>query len=241
MQIYYGASEFEKALPYYLEMYQSCLKKEGAQAIGTVLAMRDLAEVYSRLKRYGEAEPLFQRALAGLEGRPKDDPIVLLTKRYLADMYTAQQKYDKAEPLLRENLHISRGKFGVSHPEVARLLARLGQNLLLRRKYAAAEPLLRECLAIRTAKLPDVWLTFHARSQLGGSLLGQEKYAEAEPMILTGYLGMEARAMSGLDKNRLIEASAQIVALYDAWGKPARAAAWRAKLHLPPAIAAPPR
>ena len=68
MQVYYGAGEFEKALPYYLEMYQSLLKKEGAQAIGTVLAMRDLAEVYSRLKRYSQAEPLFLRASRAWRG-----------------------------------------------------------------------------------------------------------------------------------------------------------------------------
>jgi tetratricopeptide (TPR) repeat protein len=234
MQVYYGASEFEKAVPYYLEIYQSSLDNEGAQAIGTVLAMRDLAEVYSRLKRYGEAEPLFLRALEGLEGRTKDDPILVLTRCYLADMYAAQQRYHEAEPLLKENLEISRRKFGKSHPEVARLLARLGQNRLMQREYAAAEPLLRECLAIRTTKLPDVWLTFHARSQLGGSLLGQEKYAEAEPLVLTGYEGMRARE-AGLDQNWLIEAGARIVALYDSWGKPRAAAAWRAKLQLPPA------
>jgi eukaryotic-like serine/threonine-protein kinase len=78
-----------------------------------------------------------------------------------------------------------------------------------------------------------VWLTFHARSQLGGSLIGQKKYAEAEPLVLTGYEGIHARE-AGLDKNWLIEASARIVALYDAWGKPGAAAAWRAKLNLPP-------
>jgi non-specific serine/threonine protein kinase/serine/threonine-protein kinase len=236
MQIYYNASEFEKALPYYLEMYQSFLNKEGAQAIGAVLAMRDLAEVYSRLKRYGEAEPLFLRALEFLEGRPKDDPIVVLTKSYLANMYAAQKRYHKAEPLLTENLEISRRKFSQSHPEVARRLAHLGQNRLMQRKYAAAEPLLRECLAIRAANLPDMWITFDARSQLGGSLLGQGKYAEAEPLVLTGYEGMQAREawIAGLDKNRLVEAGARIVALYDAWGKPGAAEAWRAKLHLPP-------
>jgi eukaryotic-like serine/threonine-protein kinase len=112
-------------------------------------------------------------------------------------------------------------------------MALLGQNRLMQQDYAAAEPLLRECLAIRAAKIPDVWLTFHAQSQLGGSLLGQRKYAEAEPLVVTGYEGMQARE-AGLDKNWLIEAGARIVALYDAWGKPCAAAAWRAKLHLPP-------
>jgi hypothetical protein len=152
-------------------------------------------------------------------------------------MYGAQKRYHKAEPLLMENLEVSRRKFGQSHPEVASRLAHLGQNRLMQRKYAAAEPLLRECLAIRAANQPDAWLTFRARSQLGGSLLGQKKYAEAEPLVLTGYEGMQAQEawIPNLNKNWLIEAGARIVALYDAWGKPRAAAAWRAKLNPPPA------
>jgi hypothetical protein len=83
--------------------------------------MRDLAEVYSRLARYGEAELLFLKALEGLQGRPKDDPIVVLTKSYLANMYAAQQRYDKAEPLRAESLDPGRRRFGQGHPEKDRL------------------------------------------------------------------------------------------------------------------------
>ena len=166
--------------------------------------MRDLAEVYSRLKRYSQAEPLFLRA-RGPGGRPKDDPIVV--RQVLPGGYVfCAEEIPQSRSAAQENLDITRRKFGHSHPEVARLLARLGQNRLMQGEYAAAEPLLRECLAIRAAKLPDVWLTFHARSQLGGSLIGQKKYAEAEPLVLTGYEGMQARE-AGLDKNWLIEAS----------------------------------
>jgi serine/threonine protein kinase len=237
MQNYYRSGDFERALPYYRKIYQSTLSRDGAQHIRTFLAMRDLAEVYSRLSRYSEAEPLFMKALEGLESRPKDDPIVVLTKSYLANMYAAQQRYDEAEPLLRENLDLVRRRFGQGHPEVAGLLAQLGGNLLMQRKYAAAEPLLRECLAIRAADLPDGWLTFRTRSQLGGSLLGQKKYAEAEPLLLQGYEGMKARetAMPAWVKLELTKAAKRIVVLYDAWSKPGAAALWRARLGLPPA------
>jgi tetratricopeptide (TPR) repeat protein len=237
MQNYYRSGDFERALPYYRRIYQSTLSRDGAQHIRTFLAMRDLAEVYSRLSRYSEAESLFMKALEGLQSRPKDDPIVVLTKSYVANMYAAQQRYDEAEPLLRENLDLVRRRFGQGHPEVAGLLAQLGGNLLMQRKYAAAEPLLRECLAIRAAKLPEVWLTFRTRSQLGSSLLGQMKYAEAEPLLLQGYEGLKARE-AGIPvwaKFEVTEAAQRIVVLYDAWGRPGEAAAWQARLHLPPA------
>ena len=184
MQAYYKAGDFERALPYYREIYQSSLNKVGAQHTGTLLAMRDLAEVYSQLARYGEAEPLFLKASEGLRGRPKDDPIVVLTKSYLANMYAAQQRYDKAEPLLTENLDLGRRKFGQGHPEVAGLLAQLGGNLLMQRKYAAAEPLFRRTLEIQEKKLggedPQVAGTL---ANLGRCLLCQGRHAEAEPLL----------------------------------------------------------
>jgi hypothetical protein len=110
----------------------------------------------------------------------------------------------------------------------------LGLALLKQSKWSEAEPMLRECLAIREAKTPDVWVTFNTRSMLGGSLLGQKKYAEAEPLILSGYQGMKARqaTIPPPAKARLAEARDRVVGLYEAWGKPGEAAAWKAKLGL---------
>jgi hypothetical protein len=93
---------------------------------------------------------------------------------------------------------------------------------------------LREGLAIREAKTPEVWATFNTRSMLGGSLLGQKRYAEAEPLVVSGYEGMKAREATILPgaKARLAEARDRGVGLYEAWGKPGEAAAWKAKLGL---------
>ena len=76
---------------------------------------------------------------------------------------------------------------------------------------------------------------------LGGSLLGQAKYAEAEPLLLAGYEGMRAReAKTPRVKEDLPgTAGERIVRLYEAWGKPEEAKAWRAKLIPPPTQAKP--
>ena len=100
------------------------------------------------------------------------------------------------------------------------------------RKWAEAESLLREGLAIRDRKRPDDWSRFETRSLLGVSLMGRKNYAEAEPLILSGYEGMKAREsrIPAPSKIRLTEAGRRVVRLYEAWGKPDRAAAWRARV-----------
>jgi hypothetical protein len=77
------------------------------------------------------------------------------------------------------------------------------------------------------------------RSLLGGSLLGQEKYAEAEPLIVSGYEGLKAREdrIPPPGMPRLTEASERVLKLYEAWGKPDKAAEWRARLAKPSAAA----
>jgi hypothetical protein len=121
--------------------------------------------------------------------------------------------------------------------EIAAALASLGKNLLFQGKPADAEPFLRECLAIREKKLADEWLRFNAMSLLGGSLSGQKKYAEAEPLLIQGYEGMKARE-SKIPRQAKINipgAAERIVSLYEAWGKPEKAAEWREKLKPAPA------
>ena len=98
---YYETGLFERALPLYLHEYQSALGEHGPRHISTLLAIRDLGEIYAQLRRYDQAEPLFLEALAGLEDRPGNDPIVVLTKRYLANMYAAQGRVTQVQQASR--------------------------------------------------------------------------------------------------------------------------------------------
>ena len=64
---------------------------------------------------------------------------------------------------------------------------------------------------------------------MGASLAGQKKYAEAEPLLLEGYQSMAARKnrMGVPDLYYLDLAREWLVQLYEAWGKPEKAAEWR--------------
>jgi hypothetical protein len=120
-----------------------------------------------------------------------------------------------------------------------------GRNLLKQAKWSEAEPVLRESLAIRSKTAPDDSSRFHAMSLLGGVLLGKGNHAEAEPLVVQGYEGMKAREakIRVQDKSRLAEAAERVVRLYEAWGKPEEADAWKARLglaDLPPDVFARP-
>ena len=240
MQRDHALGEFETVLPYYLDEYRSRLSEHGREHIETLLAMRDLAEVYAQLKRYDDAEPLFREALDGLRNRPRNDPIVTLTETYLATMYTAHGKHQKAEPLLSRGVDVAREQFGPADSRTAGSMAQLGLCLLEQQKWSAAEAILRECLAIREKVQPDHWVTFNARSMLGASLAGQGRYVEAEPLVVSGFQEMKAReARCPTPRPRLAAAAGRVITLYESWGKNEQAALWRSTLGLSQLAAAP--
>jgi hypothetical protein len=78
---------------------------------------------------------------------------------------------------------------------------------------------------------PDGWQRFRAESLLGASLAGEKKYAEAESLQIEGYQGMRARQdhMAVGDRYHLELARRWLVQLYQAWGKPDKAAEWSGK------------
>ena len=107
-------------------------------------------------------------------------------------------------------------------------------------KFAESEALAREALEFDRKKQPDDWQRFRAESLLGASLAGQKKYPEAEPLLLEGYQGMVARKdrIGVPDWYHLDRAREWLIQLYQAWGKPDKAAEWRGKLQVsqtPPA------
>jgi hypothetical protein len=117
----------------------------------------------------------------------------------------------------------------------------LGRSLIKAGRAAEAETALRESLTLRETHEPEAWTTFQTRSLLGQALLSQNKYADAEPFLLQGFEGLmqHERQVPLHAKHRLTEAVQRLVELYSAWGKPDRAARWRAELERRRAAAPP--
>jgi hypothetical protein len=200
-----------------------------------------LARVHRRahelaLSNPGEAEPLFRQALEGYRKTQGPDAHLTLDLTLdLAGLLDQTGRGAEALPLFRDAIKLARGQLGPDDPRLAGILAPLGLSLVQQGKWTGAEAVLRECLAIREKAQPDDWSTFNTRSTLGGSLAGQKRYAEAEPLIVSGYEGLKAREarIPPPGKPRLREAAERVVKLYEAWGKPDKAAEWRARLAKP--------
>jgi tetratricopeptide (TPR) repeat protein len=89
---------------------------------GAASALRNLGNLYIYEKKYGEAEPLLERALSlGEQQWGPDSFFVALNVVGLADLYAAQERFDLAEPLYVRSVALYDKAKGVSPRHLAKL------------------------------------------------------------------------------------------------------------------------
>ncbi len=199
----------------------------------TLITAGNLARVYAGQGKYEQAEPLLKRVIeADRRVVGAERPVTLILVEQLAKLYREVGKNSDAEPLYAEVAEIRRRTLGPQHADTLGTLDALGSLRIQLHKYAEAEPVLREALAGREKSTPNEWPRYNSQSMLGESLAGQAKYAQAEPLLLSGYAGLTARESAISDDARfnLQNAGAWIVELYQNWGQPEIAAAWKQRL-----------
>jgi tetratricopeptide (TPR) repeat protein/predicted Ser/Thr protein kinase len=121
------------------ERYKANLAKLGPDHIDTVLARRDLAQMYLASNRLDDAEVTLAEVIKKLNPRPGDDPIVKFTISLLRNCVTARER------AMPNSWLTFRSK------------SRLGGALLEIKNYSAAEPLLLEAyhgIKAREATIP---------------------------------------------------------------------------------------
>jgi non-specific serine/threonine protein kinase/serine/threonine-protein kinase len=226
-------------LPEVLRMQEEILRLEtaklGPDHPSTLMSRNNVASAYFAAGRVAEAIALLEATLKPKTVRFGPDHSSTLNSRWLLTLaYERLGRWADAESLRRDALARRRKAEKPDSPHLAGDLAGFGQNLLRQGKWPEAESVLRESLAISVKAQTDDWRRFHTMSQLGGALLGQGRYAVAEPLVIAGYEGMRAREsrIAVPDRSRLREAAGRVVQLYEAWGQPEKAAAWKAKLGL---------
>jgi non-specific serine/threonine protein kinase/serine/threonine-protein kinase len=233
--VYWLSRRFDRSIPLYADLLERTRAKLGPDHPGTLRNMADLGVNYRYAGRLPEATDLLEQAWARARKLPEPRVNDLAWIRTaLAETYDQAGEFAKAGSLYGEILEMVRRQHQEASSDSAGLQAVLALISLKQQKYADAEPLLRECLKFREKNEPDDWKTFNAKSLLGASLLGQKRYDEAEPLLRTGYEGMKRReeAIPLQFKIRLAEAIERLVQLYEAWGQPEKAAAWKVRLGL---------
>ena len=191
-----------------------------------------LANVYLGEGKYAQAEALLGRAQEiGRRVLGPEHPIIFVILSDLASMYQREGKYDLAGKYAAQALAGRRRALGAQHPDTASSEADLALAYMSQGRFAEAEPVAREALETEKKVQPDDWQRYRAESLLGASLAGEKKYAEAEPLLLEGYQGMIARKdqIPAPYRYHLDLAHQWLIQLYQAWGKPDKAAEWKNK------------
>ena len=205
----------------------------------TGTSQHDLGLIAAASGDYPSAESLFRQALdTNRRSLGVEHPVMAITLNALSRVLLAQRRYDAALAAQQEALAIARPSLEGGHQLVAIYTINLAAVHLARQEPAAAELLLREGLRIRALSpglvpsrrrfLPeDEWTMGAIKSLLGASLVALARFDEAESVLLEAHRDLAAVHAQGpaltLTLTRLVE-------LYAAWGKPERAAAYRALL-----------
>jgi tetratricopeptide (TPR) repeat protein len=199
----------------------------------TIYTVHNLGAAYQAAGESGKALEMYQQAAAGLEKLGFAHPGASQIIWDLCDWLEERGQLDRAAVWRRKWLDAAKKRDGPDSTAYAGKLADLGQDLLLRGRHAVAEPILREALVILEKKRPEGLTTDLVRSAFGSVLLERGQYAEAEPLVLRGYEGIkvgEKRLPPLYARFHVAMAGGRIIRLYEAWGRPDRAAEWRSKL-----------
>jgi eukaryotic-like serine/threonine-protein kinase len=199
----------------------------------TIYTLDNLGQAYKANGDSEKALTLFQQAADGLF---KLDFLFSEAGQIvgnLCDELEERKQFELADQWRQKWLAAAKRRDGPDLAKCAGDLAEQAEDMLERKRYASAESVLRECVAILQRKQPGIWKEFRAQSLLGAALLAQGNYAEAEPNLVQGYEGLkehEEQILPALARHRVEAAGQRVVDLYDAWGRPEQAAAWRTKL-----------
>jgi serine/threonine-protein kinase len=203
----------------------------GAEHPIVASAMSPLASVLEFQKKHREADSIYREVLAMrkklLGPEHPDYAWTLFNYTYLL---VDQHRYAEAANAAREVLGLRGKTLPEGHPAIASSLQSLGRSLDRMGDVDGGGRALEESLELRRASLPPGhWLIVAAQNALGEHRVFMKRYAAAEALLLPTYEKLVE--LRGPKASVVQDALARIVALYEAWGKPAEAAKWRTKLN----------
>jgi eukaryotic-like serine/threonine-protein kinase len=176
---------------------------------------------------FREAESLFREALAMRRRRLGDKHIDVASGLInLSRALLEQGRSEEAASVLREGLEIAQPAVGNDHPLIAFGKTYLARLHLARKEPAAAEPLARDSLRIRQRLYPpEDWRVAVPKSVLGAALTALGRYDEAEALLLDAQRVL--KDIPGLQEQEARATRSRLVTLYEAWGRPEKAAPYR--------------
>ena len=214
-------SLFRQALPIFRKT-----RGENHPHVATIL--NNLGLIAADREDYAEAESLSRQSLAMARRAFGDKhPSVASNLINLSRPLLEQGKYDEAASALQEGLRIALPSLGDDHPLIAFGKIYLARVHLARKEPSAAEPLARDALRIRQRLYPtEDWRVAVPMSVLGAALMALARYDEAEVLLLNAQRVL--KDIPGAQEQEARATRSRLVALYEAWGRPEKAAVYRA-------------
>ena len=221
--------EWPEAEAIFRENYKLRRERFGLANVETMSCVNNLSYVLLLQGRFDDAEKPLLEGLEVFRGSHGAEHIKTIhVENMRSRILLAQGHLGEAEVLSRKVLDVRREKLPPGTEDIGRTLGILGEILVRQGKPSDAEPLLREASGIFRKNYPGLH-ELHAEVEdwLGACLMARGQYAEAEALLLPSYEILQA--FPGLPARRKADALDHVVKLYEAWNKPEKAAAWRAK------------
>jgi len=202
----------------------------GAQDPQVAHSHNGLGLLYYRMKDYGSAELSYGRSLELREELlGLDHPLVASVLNNLGLLYTVTGNPVKAETAYRRSIEIRKRRLGESHPNTLNSQNNYSRLMLSEGRVKEAEALSRTIVERSVSSVADDhWYRSSFVGQWGACLLAMRRFPEAEDKLVLSYEGMLSEFGEG--HTRTVEATERLTRLYTAWGKPEKAAEYRALL-----------
>ena len=199
----------------------------------TLMTLNNLAATLKAQGNLEEAEPLYRKALEGLRRvLGEKHPTVLAGTNNLASVLMDLRRYDESEPLFEQAWLGLREAIGEEHPTTLLVRHNHARMIYERGEPARAAEMLDELLKVAERVLPaDHAHLARFRATAGDCYRDLGRFDDAERELLA------SAQVLGASENTEVARGAlkRIVALYEAWDKPDRAAEYREKLEQLPA------
>jgi tetratricopeptide (TPR) repeat protein len=203
---------------------------DGPEHPDTLTTMHNLAKLLQDLGKLDEAEALMRQTLdLRLKVLGERHPHTLATMSNLAALESMRGKADEAESLARRTLNIRMDTMGERALDTVISMNNLGTTLQAAGKLDEAEQWIRRAVETTDTSLPKGhWINAVFRSNYGKTMIALKRYQEAEDLLLPAVERLTA--VMGPAHTQTVKARQNLVALYEAWGKPGKAEAARAGL-----------
>jgi tetratricopeptide (TPR) repeat protein len=199
-----------------------------AEHPSVLVSLNNSAVALMSLGRLNEAEPLMRRCVDGNTHRlGASHPTTLAAMNNLAYILQDLKRLDEAESVFRAALSARRDGNLMNEQDAWLLLNNLAMLLAERGNCAEANALYTEALDLSAPKLSDShYLSAIIRNNRGECLTKLMRFEDAERDLVRSEESLLKTFKLG--HPRVEKARSRLAALYDAWGKPDKAAEYRA-------------